>query len=43
MQTQRAGNMHKLGPEKGILGHKYSLALFSMKIWSVTFGSTMIL
>ncbi len=31
MQTQRAGNMHKLRPEKGILGHNYSLALLRMK------------
>lgn len=42
MQTQRAGNMHKLRSEKGILGHNYSLALSNMKIWPVTFGSTII-
>lgn len=32
MQTQRAGNMRKLHPEKGILEHNYSLALLSMKM-----------
>lgn len=42
MQTRRAGNMRNLQPEKGILGHNYSLALLRMKIWPVTFGSTMI-
>lgn len=41
MQTQRAGYMHMLRPEKGILGHNCSLALLHMKIWPVAFGSTM--
>lgn len=43
MQTQRAEIMHKLGPEKGILGHNSSLALLRVeKKRSVTFGSMMI-
>lgn len=40
MQTKRAGNMHMLRPEEGILGDNYSLALLSMKVWPITFGST---
>ena len=40
MQIQRIWNMQKSGAEKGILGHNYSLAMLSMTIWVVTFGST---
>lgn len=40
MQTQHAGNM--LRPKEGILGNNYSLALLSMEVWPVTFGSTIV-
>lgn len=39
MQTEHAGNM--LRAKEGILGYNYSLALLGMKVWPITFGSTM--